>query len=141
MSEAFTVKVFSGSLIALLTYLLGGLDQALQILLVLILFDYITGFIAGAFNKELSSAVGFKGICKKVMIIFVVAVAVQADRLLGDVGVARLTVIFFYSANEGLSILENATRIGLPLPQFLKDMLRTMKEQSDKGTTLEKDVI
>lgn len=133
MKESILIKMFGGGLLAGVTYLLGGLDQALQILLWMIVIDYATGFMAGAWSKSLSSQIGFKGIAKKVMILVIVVVAVQVDKVLGNVNMIRLTVIFFYISNEALSILENASRIGVPLPNFLKNMLKVMKDQSDQG--------
>lgn len=136
MKESLLIKTFTGGLIAGVTYFFGGLDQVLQILLWMIVIDYMTGLLSGAVNKQLSSQIGFKGITKKIMILVIVVVAVQIDKMLGQVNVVRLAIIFFYIANEALSILENTAKIGLPLPSFLTSMLKVIRDQADKGSSV-----
>lgn len=110
----------------------GGLDGFMYAMIAFVLVDYITGVIAAAINKELSSDVGFKGICKKVMEFLLVGIANVLDmQILKQGAVMRDIVIFFYVANEGLSILENATRIGIPVPEPLKKMLKQLKDKGD----------
>ena len=110
----------------------GGLDGFMYAMVAFVLVDYITGVIAAAINKELSSDVGFKGICKKVMEFLLVGIANVLDmQILKQGAVMRDIVIFFYVANEGLSILENATRIGIPVPEPLKKMLKQLKDKGD----------
>lgn len=117
---------------AVVNYLWGGWDMALQTLLALMVLDYITGIICAGKDKKLSSAIGFKGLGKKVMILVIVALGVQIDRMVGTNGIARSLVIFFYASMEGISILENATRAGVPVPEKLKDMLIQLKEGNKK---------
>lgn len=115
---------------AILGYFLGGFDAFLYALLLFVAVDYLTGIMVAILNKSLSSEVGFKGIFKKVMIFLMVGIAHIVDtQLLGDSSVLRTAVIFFYCSNEGISILENASCIGLPVPQKLKDILAQLKDQ------------
>ena len=114
-----------------LGYFLGGFDGFLYALLTFVVVDYFTGVMVAILSKELSSEVGFKGIFKKVMIFLMVAIAHIVDtQLLGNNSVLRTAVIFFYCSNEGISILENASLIGLPVPKKLQDILAQLK---DKG--------
>lgn len=114
-----------------LGYFLGGFDGFLYALLTFVVVDYLTGVMVAIVNKELSSQVGFKGIFKKVMIFLMVGIAHIVDtQLLGNNSVLRTAVIFFYCSNEGISILENASLIGLPVPKKLQDILAQLK---DKG--------
>ena len=117
---------------AIVNYLWGGWDMALQTLLGLIVLDYITGLICAGKDQMLSSAIGFRGLGKKVLILIIVAVSVLIDRILGTSGIARSLVIFFYASMEGISILENAARVGVPVPDKLKDMLVQLKEGNKK---------
>ena len=113
--------------------LLGGFDVALQVLLLFMAIDFVTGVMRSFANKETSSSVGMKGIFKKVMILCVVAVAVGVDRMIGGGEWIRLLVIWFYAAMEGISILENAAGLGVPIPEKLKDALAQLKEGQKKA--------
>ncbi|MGM0792439.1 MAG: phage holin family protein [Bacillota bacterium] len=107
-----------------LGWFLGGLDGFLYALIIFVIVDYITGIMVAIINKELSSEIGARGIFKKILIFILVAIAHIIDsRLIGEGSVIRTAVIFFYLSNEGISIIENSTRIGLPVPQKLKDVL------------------
>ena len=107
-----------------LGYFVGGMDGLLTALLILMTIDYITGIMCAIVDKQLSSAVGFKGICKKVLILMLVGVAHIVDMHVVGTGEAlRSAVICFYLSNEGVSVLENAGRLGLPIPEKLKDIL------------------
>lgn len=120
------IKLFGAGIIALLTYIFGGVDTVLVILLAFITLDYITGIMAGVIEKQLSSAVGYIGLLKKVCVLIVVAVSHLIGTYLGmDV---RTLVIGYYIANEGISILENSGRIGVPLPKKLIDILKQLKK-------------
>ena len=111
---------------------LGGFDGFLYALIVFVVVDYMTGVMVGILNKELSSQIGFRGIFKKVVIFSLVAVAHIIDNHVIQSGsVLRTTVIFFYLSNEGISILENAALIGLPIPKKMKDVLKQLKENED----------
>lgn len=122
------VAVFGG----LVNYLWGGWDMALRTLLLFMVLDYILGVICGFMEKELSSEVAFKGIFKKITILIVVAVAVSIDSTINAQGLIRGLVLFFYIALEGISILENAGRMGVPIPDKLKDALIQLKEGNKK---------
>ena len=115
-----------------LVYLWGGFDVAMQCLLIAIALDYVSGIIKAFVLKQLSSTVGFKGILKKVGILVVVALAVLIDRVTGESGAIRTLVIYYFVANEGLSIIENAGKAGLPIPHSIKEALEALKRQGDK---------
>lgn len=114
-----------------LGYFLGGMDGLMIALIIFMALDYITGLMCAVIDKKLSSAVGFKGICRKVLIFVLVGIGNLVDvYVLGQEGVLRTAVIFFYLSNEGISFLENAGRLGLPIPEKLKDVLEQLH---DKG--------
>ena len=114
-------------------YLLGGMDGFLYALIAFVVIDYITGLMVAAIQKKVSSEVGFKGICKKVLIFILVGVANIVDKqIIGNGSAIRTAVIFFYLSNEGISILENTALIGLPVPQKLRDVLEQLKGPADK---------
>jgi len=105
-------------------YFMGGMDGMLIALIVFMVLDYLTGIMCAVIDKKLSSAVGFKGIFKKVLILMLVGVANLVDvNVIGNGSALRGVVICFYLSNEGLSLLENAAYIGLPIPEKLKDIL------------------
>lgn len=111
---------------------MGGFDGFLYALVVFVVVDYATGLMA-AVEKQLSSEVGFKGIFKKVVIFCLVAVGHIVDtHIIGEGSVLRTAVIFFYLSNEGISIMENAARIGLPVPEKLKAVLEQLREEKEK---------
>lgn len=111
-------------------WLVGGLDVALSCLLVAIVIDYISGIIKAYETKTLSSAIGFRGILKKVGILLIVMLAVLVDRITIDNGGVRTLVIYYFVANEGLSILENLAQAGLPIPKSLKNALKVIKKDN-----------
>ena len=111
-----------------LVYLWGGFDVAIQCLLIAIVLDYISGIIKAFVLKNLSSSIGFKGILKKVGVLVIVALAVLIDRVTGESGAIRTLVIYYFVANEGLSIVENLAQAGLPIPKVIKDALKTLKK-------------
>lgn len=120
-----------GMLLTYIVYLLGGIDIAMQCLLIAIVLDYISGMIK-AFNlKQLSSKVGFKGIIKKVGLLLIVMLGVLVDRVTGDTGAIRTLVIYYFVANEGLSIIENLSLAGVPIPKGLKKALKALKEKGN----------
>ena len=127
MTEAFNVIVaVSGTAC---TFLLGGWDIVLKTLVVLMAADYLTGLAKGYITKELSSVTGMKGILKKILILFILIVAVALDRALGtDNCMFRTLVAFFYISNESLSIIENATALGVPVPEAVKARLEQLKD-------------
>lgn len=108
---------------------MGGFDGFLYALIVFVVVDYLTGIMVAILDKKLSSEVGFHGIFKKVVIFALVAVGHIVDTYVIQNGsVIRTAVIFFYLSNEGISILENASVLGLPVPQKLKDVLEQLKD-------------
>ena len=112
---------------------MGGFDGFLYALIVFVVVDYLTGIMAAILNKRLSSEVGFHGIFKKVVIFALVAVGHIVDTHVNQNGsVIRTAVIFFYLSNEGISILENASLIGLPVPQKLKDVLEQLRDGKEE---------
>ena len=114
-------------------WFLGGADGFLYALIAFVVIDYITGVMCAIVDKNLSSEVGFKGICKKVLIFILVGVANIVDKqIIGNGSAIRTAVIFFYLSNEGISILENTALIGLPVPQKLRDVLEQLKGPEDK---------
>ncbi|GLB61728.1 phage holin family protein [Cytobacillus sp. NCCP-133] len=122
-----------------LGWLLGGIDGFLYALIIFVIVDYITGIMVAIINRELSSEIGARGIFKKILIFILVGIAHIIDsRLIGEGSVIRTAVIFFYLSNEGISIMENSTRIGLPVPQKLKDVLAQLngkaKGEDQNGT-------
>lgn len=109
---------------------LGNFDGLLYALVAFIVTDYITGVLCAIVEKRLSSSVGFRGICQKVFIMALVGVANVLDvYMVGGGCVLRTAVIFFYCANEGISIVENAARIGLPVPEKLTEVMKQLKNK------------
>ena len=116
-----------------LGYFLGGMDGLMIALVVFMALDYITGLMCAVIDKKLSSAVGFRGICKKVLILMLVGVANVVDvHVVGTGSALRGAVIAFYLSNEGLSLLENAAHIGLPIPDKMKDVLAQLHGRTDE---------
>ncbi|MPN57612.1 hypothetical protein SDC9_205306 [bioreactor metagenome] len=106
---------------------------AIYALIAFVALDYLTGVMCAVSDKKLSSNVGFKGIFRKVLIFVMVGVGHVIDtQIIGDGGVLRTAVIFFYLSNEGVSMLENAAHLGLPIPEKLKDVLAQLHSRSDK---------
>lgn len=126
-----TINLAISTLATMLVYFLGGWDIALQILITVIVLDYVTGIFKAIYNKKMNSKVGVKGIIKKVGYLIVVAVAVLLDKITGNTGAIRTLVIYFFVANEGISILENWGGMGLPLPQKLTDTLEQLKNDNN----------
>lgn len=117
-----------------LGYFLGGCDGLLYALVVFVLVDYFTGIMCAVNDKNLSSEVGFRGICRKILIFLLVGVGHILDVfILGETGVLRTAVIFFFLANEGLSILENSAYLGLPVPYQMKLVLEQLHDRAEKS--------
>ena len=116
-----------------LGYFLGGWDGLLYALIAFVVIDYITGVMCAISDRTLSSEVGFKGICRKVLIFLLVGIAHILDvNVIGSGGVLRTAVIFFYISNEGVSLLENATHLGLPVPERIKTVLEQLHDRAEK---------
>ena len=115
-------------------YFLGGCDGLLYALIAFVAIDYITGVMCAISDKTLSSEVGFKGICRKVLIFLLVGIGHIVDaQVIGSGGVLRTAVIFFYLSNEGVSLIENAAHLGLPVPDKLKAVLEQLHDRAEKG--------
>jgi toxin secretion/phage lysis holin len=115
-----------------LGYFLGGCDGLLYALIAFVVIDYITGVMCAITDKTLSSEVGFKGICRKVLIFLLVGIANILDvQVIGTGSVLRTAVIFFHLSNEGISLLENAAYLGLPVPQKVKTVLEQLHDRSE----------
>lgn len=117
-------------------YFVGGMDGLMTALLVFMVIDYITGLMCAVVDRKLSSAVGFKGICKKVLIMMLVGVAHIVDlHVVGTGSALRSAVVCFYLSNEGVSLLENAAHLGLPIPDKLKMVLEQLHNRDTENNT------
>lgn len=114
-------------ILTFLIYLLGGLDIALKSLLIVIVIDYVTGILSAIYNKQINSKVGFRGILKKFSYLLIIALSVIIDNILGQSGTIRTLVIYFFVANDGISILENVAEMNIPLPPKLLETLQQLK--------------
>lgn len=131
---AHFIKAASAVLCGLAGFLWGDMDGLLIALISFICLDYVSGVLVGAFKHRLNSQTSFKGLCKKAMIMLVVAVAhiVDTQILGGTASVFRSATCGLYIASEGLSILENAGKLGLPLPKKLREMLEQLHDKSEE---------
>ena len=128
-----TIQIIFTGVGGWLGYFLGGCDGLLYALVVFVVVDYITGVMCAINNKTLSSAVGFKGICRKVLIFLLVGIANVLDvQVIGTGSVLRTAVIFFYISHEGISLLENAGHLGLPIPEKIKVVLEELHDRAQK---------
>lgn len=114
-------------ILTFLIYLLGGFDIALKSLLIVIVIDYATGILSAIYNKQINSKVGFRGILKKFSYLLIIALSVIIDNILGQSGTIRTLVIYFFVANDGISILENVAEMNIPLPPKLLETLQQLK--------------
>ena len=113
-------------------YLLGGWDIALKCLIITMIIDYITGVMSAISNKKINSRIGLKGIFKKFGYLCIVALSVILDTITGETGVIRTLVIYFFVANDGISIVENIAKMGVPMPKKLIDVLEQLKKKGDE---------
>ena len=129
-----TIQLIFSAVGGWLGYFLGGCDGLLYALIAFVVIDYITGVMCAIINRELSSAVGFKGIFRKVLIFLLVGIANIIDvQVIGTGAVLRTAVIFFYISNEGVSRLENAGHLGLPIPEKIKTVLEQLHDRAENG--------
>lgn len=127
-----TIQLIFTAIGGWLGYLLGGCDGLLYALIAFVVIDYITGVMCAINDKTLSSEVGFRGICRKVLIFLLVGIANILDvQVIGTGSVLRTAVIFFYISNEGVSLLENAAHLGLPVPEKIKTVLEQLHDRSE----------
>lgn len=128
--------IFNNVLSVILTgfiYIIGGFDVAIKCMIIVMIIDYISGVAAAIYNKKLNSKVGLKGIIKKLAYFLAIGLAVRVDNLTGTNGVIRNIVIYFFVANDGLSIIENMGEMGIKLPKKLLDTLEQLKgKEEDK---------
>ena len=128
-----TIQIILAAVGGWLGYLLGGCDGLVYALILFVAADYVTGVMCAVVDKRLSSEIGFKGICKKVLIFVLVGLANILDvQIIGTGSVLRTAVIFFYISNEGVSLLENAAHLGLPVPEKLKDILQQLHNRIEE---------
>ena len=129
-----TIQLIFSAVGGWLGYFLGGCDGLLYALIAFVVIEYITGVMCAIINRELSSAVGFKGIFRKVLIFLLVGIANIIDvQVIGTGAVLRTAVIFFYISNEGVSLLENAGHLGLPIPEKIKTVLEQLHDRAENG--------
>ena len=129
-----TIQIVFASIGGCIGYFMGGCDGLIYALIAFVVVDYITGFMCAIIDKRLSSEMGFKGICKKMLIFILVGLANILDtQVIGTGCVLRTAVIFFYISNEGVSLLENAAHLGLPIPSKLKDILKQLHDRAEDG--------
>lgn len=127
------INSIAGAVGAVLGFMYGEVTGLFWALIAFMATDYITGVFVAAVNKQLSSEVGFRGLAKKLMILVFVSLGHIADMyVLGGTPVAMSAVMLFYIANEGLSIIENAGNLGLPVPKKLKDIMAQLKKESEE---------
>jgi len=127
-----TIQLVFAAIGGWLGYFLGGCDGLLYALLAFVVIDYITGVMCAINDKTLSSEVGFRGICRKVLIFLLVGIANILDvEVIGTGSVLRTAVIFFYISNEGVSLLENAAHLGLPVPEKIKVVLEQLHDRAE----------
>ena len=130
MDTIFDIRFWSAGAGAALGDYLGSFDSLMYALVAFIVTDYLTGVLCAIVERNLSSAIGFKGICQKVVILTLVGMANVLDaNIIGSGCVLRSAVIFFYISNEGISIIENAARIGLPVPEKLQDVMKQLRNK------------
>lgn len=129
-----TIQLVFSALGGWIGYFLGGCDGLLYALIAFVVIDYITGVMCAIINKQLSSEVGFKGIFRKVLIFLLVGIANIIDvQVIGTGAVLRTAVIFFYISNEGVSLLDNAGHLGLPIPEKIKTVLEQLHDRAENG--------
>ena len=125
------IKGVITSIWTFIVYLIGGIDNALITLAIMMMADYITGVISAIYNKELNSKVGLIGILKKALYFIVIIVAQRVDMLLGFENTMRSLVIYFFVANDGISILENLCEMNIPVPKKLKEVLEQLRKDNE----------
>lgn len=126
----FDICTLFASLGTIVIWMFGGIDIAMQCLLWAIVIDYISGLIKAYCTKTLSSKIGLKGLLKKVGVLCIVCIAVIVDRITGESGAIRTVVIYYFVANEGLSVVENLAIAGLPIPDTIKRALKALKKEN-----------
>lgn len=127
------IQVILSAIAGSIGYFVGGFDSMIYALFVFVIIDYITGVMCAIADKTVSSAIGFKGICRKVLIFLLVGIANILDvQVIGTGSALRTAIIFFYLSNEGISLLENAAHLSLPVPEKIKTVLEQLHDRSQK---------
>ena len=126
-----TICIIISGIVTELVYLLGGWDVALQCLIIAIALDYVSGIIKAWHTKTLSNRIGFRGLVKKIGYFLIVMLAVLIDRVTGNSGAIRTLVIYYFVANEGLSIIENLSVTNIPIPKVIKKALKALKKEGE----------
>ena len=130
----YDIQIFSAAIGGAIGWYIGNWDGFLCALAAFVIIDYITGIMCGINDKTLSSETGFRGICRKVLIFLLVGMGnILDEQIFHTESLFRTAVIFFYLANEGISITENAAHLGLPVPQKIVDALEQLKDNGDKS--------
>ncbi|MCL2575123.1 MAG: phage holin family protein [Defluviitaleaceae bacterium] len=140
MFENIYIRGFIGGVISLFTYLIGGTDALLLALFAMMGIDFVTGIIKAGVMRDISSYKMFVGAARKIGMFFIVAVGNLVDSVLELGGVLRTITISYFIANEALSMLENWSLMGLPVPKRLQDILKALKDRGDRGNIDRKDV-
>ena len=146
MNKYFSEPAYNfivGGIVTLFTWFFGSFDDVFQILVALAVVDYLSGICAAWYQKKLSSSIGFKGIIKKCIMFTFVGIANLIDKVMpGNTEAIKLVVCLFYIGNEGMSIIENADRIGIPIPKFIRERFITMRDENNlpNHEHLEKDI-
>lgn len=130
LSYKFVVNTLAAELSTVFIFIFGEFDISLQCIVIAIVLDYISGLIKAFCTKTLSSKIGIQGLLKKVGILCIVALATIIDHVTGESGAIRTLVIYYFVANEGLSVLENLAQAGLPIPQSIKKALKALKKEA-----------
>ena len=130
LTYKFVVTVLAAEFSTVFIFIFGEWDISLQCIVIAIVLDYISGLIKGFCTKSLSSKIGIQGLLKKVGILCIVALATMIDHVTGESGAIRTLVIYYFVANEGLSVLENLAQAGLPIPQSIKKALKALKKEA-----------
>lgn len=129
MHNTINVRMIFAWIGTFISEYIGEFDSAIYALLIFMIIDYLTGLLCGIVSRNISSRIGFKGICRKVMILCLVGMANVLDKHILQTGtVLRTTVIFFYLSNEGISIIENTVFLGVPIPNRLHKILKQLKD-------------
>ncbi len=126
-----TIKVIFSALGGILGHFFGGFDMLIMTLIAFVIMDYLTGIMQAIIHHKLCASIGFKGIFRKILIFFIVGIAVSLDNLF-EVTDLRYVVIVFYIVNEGISIIENAAQLGLPIPEKVKSIFKKLNTKEEK---------
>ncbi len=138
MNDEFSEFLIAG-IIGIFGWFFGGIDGYIKVLIACTAVDYVTGVLRGGKEGKLSSQIAFWGIARKIVMFFFVGIAHIIDDMLGGNAGFRTVIILFYIGNEGISIIENADKLGVPIPKFLRGkFLKFMENNTEDNTQQEK---